>query len=1277
LLAAPAADATETEHLGIRVLPAPGRMTIDGRIDDWDLTGGLFVCGDAEKQRDEFGTWIHAMYDAERLYLLARWVDHTPMNNPGSLAGGYGFQGDCLQVRFITAQGTPRQTVTNWTCWRDRDGKDAMHVELGGKLSTFLDYKAKGAQQAFAANADGKGYVQEMAIPWKLILPGGAPPLRTGDSFIMTVEPNFTIGSQSRMSNKDIFKAGVAIDRVFTFTNLASWGIATLEPQGHVAPRPVRLSDGREFPVRLENGLPTIDWTGLIKSREFVGFKPLHFELSHDGYVSLVIKDREGVVVRHLLNADFFLKGQHEIKWDGLTTWIWRTPGQPVPAGTYTWSAICHQGIGLTYRGFAGSSGIPWDNGMTTGWGGDQGPPSWVASDALGLYLCWQGAEAGKGLVACDTRGHVRWKMNRGGFGGAEFIAVDRGAVFVAPGAMGIYRLDAKTGAYTEWSALHRTNLALTDIWPDPKGKPESFAGMDAAGGKVYLTFGEPRIRKQGVKIESDLIVVLDGQTGKVLKKLASSVHDPGAIKAVSDTLLYVIAGGRDVVAVNPQTGAARPVVRNLSEASAVTVDKQGNLFVSVRGGQQQVRAFTAAGKPLGEIGNRGGRQRLGPWQPGGMLNPRGLVIDTEGQLWVAEQDFFPSRFSVWRLRNSRDATSGSLAKEFLGPTHYGASGGAISPDDPNVMVGTGCEWKLDPRTGRATCVGVFERALHSFAQFCRGSNGRAYLAVNIPHLYMEGPVQGIQIFERLGPAQYKLRAAIRCHQKEKTTDFWADRNNDGVIQPDEVVTLPQAFSYGGYYTWSIYLSRDLTLTGGSATNGPGGVMVKVKGFTSCNAPIYDTEHATTTPAPGGAVASPDNKLLLSIGPGPGPWGNRLICLDARSGKAFWSYPCNWFGVHGSHEAPGPESGLLRGVFGMVGSAKLGSPIDNLWALNTNVGEWHLFSSNGYYLGRLFQSDLLKVQWPDAAVPGADMSNTPPGAGGEDFGGSLVQGRDGKIYVEAGKTAYWNLRVTGLEDVKEIAKGTIAIGEDDVKLARSVCERQFQAAVGKRQLAAKRLTPKFTGNIDGDFQGSKPVAYRKTDESEARSVVAWDERNLYLGWRVTDKTPWVNGATEPAMLYLSGDTVDLQLATNPKADPKRTEAAAGDLRLSIGNFQGKPTAVLYRRVAVGKKPRSFNSGVFKNYVMQYVDVLPAAQLKVVSGKDFYTVEAAVPLAALGLEPRAGQTLRGDLGVTFGDPAGQRTRLRSYWSNQHTGIVDDAVDELMLRPTYWGEIQFAR
>ena len=47
------AMATETENFGLAVLPAPGSVTIDGRSDDWDLSGGMFVCGDVEFPRHD------------------------------------------------------------------------------------------------------------------------------------------------------------------------------------------------------------------------------------------------------------------------------------------------------------------------------------------------------------------------------------------------------------------------------------------------------------------------------------------------------------------------------------------------------------------------------------------------------------------------------------------------------------------------------------------------------------------------------------------------------------------------------------------------------------------------------------------------------------------------------------------------------------------------------------------------------------------------------------------------------------------------------------------------------------------------------------------------------------------------------------------------------------------------------------------------------------------------------------------------------------------------
>jgi len=89
--------------------------------------------------------------------------------------------------------------------------------------------------------------------------------------------------------------------------------------------------------------------------------------------------------------------------------------------------------------------------------------------------------------------------------------------------------------------------------------------------------------------------------------------------------------------------------------------------------------------------------------------------------------------------------------------------------------------------------------------------------------------------------------------------------------------------------------------------------------------------------------------------------------------------------------------------------------------------------------------------------------------------------------------------------------------------------------------------------------------------------------------------------------------------------------------------------------------------------MDSVVTLTDAKITVTPGPKGYVVEAAIPLAGLGLKPEA-QTLRGDFGATYGNPAG-RTRLRVYWNNQTTGLVDDAVFELMMTPNNWGELMF--
>jgi sugar lactone lactonase YvrE len=1304
--------ATETENLGLRVLPVPsrvegpaphstsstsspqagsgqaGKVVVDGKFDDWDLTGGVFTTGDAENLREKLATWFHAMYDAEHLYLLTRWIDQSPMSNPGTTKGDYGFAGDCLQARIITQPDqADKERCTHLTAWRDRDGLDVIDAAWGRKFDQGgeKDLQTKGASQEFHKSDDGpstgsgqaKGYVQEIAIPWKLLCTDGYTP-KAGDKITITLEPNFNTEANMRITFKDIFKPGVTPNRVFTFMSSPCWGAGTLEAKGKGTPQPVRLADAREFVVRMEQspeapltGVPAVDWMGLIKSKELKGFKTVEFEMPADGYISLQLLAADGAVVRQLLNSAFYTKGKHEVKWDGLTTPNWRTPGEPVPAGEYTWRALTHSGLGLRLRGWACNDGkAPWDGPSgKDNWGGDHGQPVSAASDPAGsgtggkqVYLGWSGAEAGKALVACDGDGNVVWRCSRQGMSGAMLMAADAGTVYSVNWDGILFRVDNAKGGFTDWAGTGSTDLTMnnyvTAVPEAERGKLRASA-LAAAKGKLFVGY-----RAQ------NLVLVLDATNGKLVKEL--KVTEPVDLEAGPDGTLFVISAGTSVLAVNPESGEAKPFVQGLMAANGIAVDAQGKVYVGVGEPDNQVKVYDATGKATGTIGRKGGRALLGKWQPEGMRFIGGMAVDGNGRLWVMENDSFPKRVSVW------DVTTGALYKEFFGPTSYGALGGAINPLDPMTMVGQGCEWKLDPKTGKAACVAVISRDGMENSRFGIGANGRLHLAVATRWSYDLGE---IGFFERRGEGDWVRRAKLWYVDKDgkdipppahgqtgaaAKTAFWADQNDDAQVQPGEVTLADGIIRLSGWY---MAMTPDMTFYSGDR-------QFKVTGFTACGAPRYDLANGAKLPAAGWGSA--DATTLLK--PGDYMVNNGWFRgYNVATGKELWSYPDNFVGVHGSHNAVPAEVGMIRGSFGPCGTVKLPDPIGNIWVIPTNVGEWHILTQDGFYLSRLFQGDPMKMAFPETAQPGAILDNAPCGMGGEDFGGSITLARDGKLYLQAGKTGFWNVEVTGLDTVKALKGGNVAISADDLKTAATFKADYLQETAGMKRLDIAKKTVAFSGDLAKDFAGLEPASYKKTDDAAVRTALAWDEQYLYAAWDVKDSTPWVNGATDPAQMYTGGDTVDLQLGSDPKAAKDRAAAVAGDLRLSIGPsaaLGGKPVAVIFRAVSATKKPRTFSSGVVKSYTMDFVDVVADAKVDVKTqpGKG-YLVEAAIPWTALGVTPAAAGVLRGDFGVTHGDLSGTRTRLRTYWSNQHSGIVDDAVFELQMEPRNWGELVF--
>ena len=107
------------------------------------------------------------------------------------------------------------------------------------------------------------------------------------------------------------------------------------------------------------------------------------------------------------------------------------------------------------------------------------------------------------------------------------------------------------------------------------------------------------------------------------------------------------------------------------------------------------------------------------------------------------------------------------------------------------------------------------------------------------------------------------------------------------------------------------------------------------------------------------------------------------------------------------------------------------------------------------------------------------MTCCPPGCGGEDFGGSVTQAKDGRVYLQAGKTAVWNVELSNLDKVRVIGSGSVTLTPKDQSLARAEFEKQSQQAVGTLACEVVRLTPRLTGNLSVDFKGFRPLEYRR------------------------------------------------------------------------------------------------------------------------------------------------------------------------------------------------------
>lgn len=1287
LLVSISAYAMQTDNRGIHAVPASKPIVIDGKLDEWDLSGQTLICYDVQSLRDVYSTEAALTYDAENLYVSLHWKDPIPMGNSHDprYAANKGWAGDAVQMRFKTDR------ISHLTAWyfapkqeptlQISYGKSLTEPFGGGDIQLFQTQGWKlqqGVEMAFLKDADNRGYVQEMKLPWKLITNDGKPHAQFNLGFeLLWGEADWPVHRYA-----DNLQPGKN-SREFFWTAHDAWGPVWLEKQGNLK-------------------LPVPAWLKPVASEEVSGPVEIRYSLPKAARVTLAIDDpKTGRRIRNLVASAQREAGNNVEKWDGLDD-----DGNPVAPGEYSYKAIYHDGLHANYvMSFANPGNPTWST--PDGHGGfysDHTAPQAAAAAGEFVALACPMAEAGQFLIGLDLNGQRLWGLNnRVAFdGGRVALATDGKVLYVASEGKEslIYRVEMATGKYAPWNKTAKDTsgadyklleLKVSDL-PGIKADPKAGANMTGVvlrGGVLAVALA----RENKIKI-------LDAQTGDVQREY--SVPAPQTVVFDEKAQPIVLSQGRLVRLTDKGSTAFSDAI--FTDGYGLTTDAQGNIYVSTRGENQNVKVLSAGGKVLREIGKRGGRPSVGRYDASGMREPAGLAVDSKNRLWVTEETMNPKRTSVW------NTASGQLEKEFVGTTTY-AGAGSINPFDATMAFSDNTMYRINLASGawqpEYSLAGgdidqslyqnlsddLFPPATHSIlskivkrgnatliysTSSARGANevhatlwdGKAFRSV--AHFGVVAPLNDRQM------QRAKFNHPFFAGQENKTFS-WIDANGDGRVQRDELTFTDlqvdgKAVSLQSAYWGQLpddegtitYMARDKSgLLKDTLLQFP------ISGTNQFGAPIYNIasprvlklDQPILNPGSGMTLGGKDGRVYINQMP--------LIAIE-RDGRVLSSYPNRNLGVHGSHTATTPRPGYLIGPSSILGAADMGREIGEVFYLNGNLGENYLFTHDGLFIQSLFKDTRGYFDTPLKAVH--NMSMDAITAGGESFGGNFIRTSDGKTYVTLGTTDARVMEVTGLQTIKRLS-GKFTYTPAEYSRAQALLAQGAAKTQEPKVFTIARSTQPVT--LDGkadewpellDDKKALLEIQETAQQRFGRVSARYDANNLYLGYRVfSTQSNLRNAGQDEKLLFKTGDVVDVMLG------PSATTGQTGNVRLLMTLMAGKPTAVLYEKSVAGTKENArvpFSSPwrtIYFDRVTRLNDVQMASG-PIAGG---YFVEAAIPWRVLGVQPQSGLKLRGDVGALSADAGGTQTVARRYWSNKATNLVNDVPGEADLSPELWG------
>ena len=1237
-----AQDNGRGRHKQLYAVPAPAKVVIDGKLDDWDLSGQIemFVI---QATRGTMNAKFAVMYDTDAIYLGADVNDPSPMMNMRDPRTDphQGWNADSCQFRLTTdpAVGYPildettfkykgrddptekRDDIVHLTLWHYTEtGEPQLAMTLG------MTYRPPATaprglvpQDQFTAKylkrTDGTGYSFEYRIPWKTL--NAKAPLKGGDVVAGTVQFNYSRPDGQMTAGGAAWAYDLLREAGFPFQSTKCWGKLILSPTGNVDRKLVLEGVPPDRPLPLA----------------------FTYTLPEDTECTIQIFNEKNENVRMLVPQQQRLGGPNTERWDGCDD-----TGNLLSAGTYTWRGIYHAPVKAEYRFSvhnAGQPPYPTVDGKG-GWGADHGKPQAVCAFDDGVLLAWDGSEYGWGVIRTDFNGRKQWGCNYD----ALHVATDGATAFSAGGEGFTKSPHIQLMSLKEARPIQLGGKDGIAAPPGGEEKSNKVTGLACDGKRLFASYKA-----------RNLIARFSPKDGAPLGTL--EVPAPERLAVLPEGRLAVISGGKVLRVASRESQVeggkdSRPatsdtqvlIADHLDDPQSVAVAADGTIFVANRGKLMNVSVFDAQGKYLRSIGQAGGRPAKGKYDPLGIYMPGGIAVDKTGQLWVAETTDAPKRISVW------DATTGAFKKEFFGSCDYFGYG-YIDPKTPDQILVNNVLWKIDWKNYQVTPLTTVWRktapemipalGTGSYAaspKIITAANGRQYMyGNNYAHysglFYRDGDLfkptmSMIHVgYAYIGPAGIPFMDDDRAKYPEGRY-FWQDQNGDCCVQPEEVVSIKGTKLDNFNIAWvfpdlSVLLASGYLLKPVSLDNG---------------IPKYDLAKAEKYPLPVGYSTVPaEDGGIFTYTPAKGV----ALARRDKEGKTLWSYAniTAW------------QSALNLGVTGpgkLWGMTQCMGKGGDFLVFQTYFGPNHVFRADGMYVGALLKDGRLMLN------RGQDEGQ-PEGQGGY-FGKLQIEaGKPERYFVIGGGQDARVWEVMGLDTIKDLPGGTY-VHTPELAAKAEQAQRDYRMAMA----AANRIV------IGKDIATAKAVE-KELENGPAFTVkAARDDKNLLLDYEVVSTTPLLNTVPDPKLLFKGGNCLDIQLE-NSRGEP---------VRVLVTQYQGKPFATVYfpKVKEFTGEPTVFNSPTGKESFDE-IRFLENVALTVEKTDKGFRARVALPLEALRLELKPGQKLKMDLGYIFGNAKGVGKAVRRaylYNNSFSANVVDDIPNEARLEPKEWGEAQ---